>query len=155
MRIWAIPRVEMERVIRMGFPPTCAAISITVPGESKVVFPEGVQVLALEFYDMDTPVPGEEEKYPIFTEDQGRQVIEFLRSIGDKDLLIHCHAGIARSGAIALVAHELFGTDAAQFEADNKSIDPQPIVVRILRTLAGLPDRPLPVKPVPDPRDIF
>lgn len=58
------------------------------------------RVLRLEFDDIDT----EEEPYILFSEQQGREVIEFANfaaTNGTEGILVHCYAGVSRSAAVA------------------------------------------------------
>lgn len=81
--------------------PQWAVISITGSCTYPADLKDGWErVLRLEFDDIDTP----EEPYQMFTEQQARDVIEFVQDCtqsGIDGILVHCHAGVSRSAAIA------------------------------------------------------
>lgn len=69
----------------------------------------------------------------LFTRIQARSIVEFLmeRDI-DKPLLVHCFAGISRSGAIGAFAGLLYGYDFATLLRDHPHIKPNPWVLSLL-----------------------
>lgn len=75
-----------------------------------------------------------------FTEKQGKKVIEFLDKIKESKeenitLLLHCFAGISRSGAIGTFAHDYLETDKHSFIMTNPQIRPNSNVLRVLNRL--------------------
>lgn len=62
-------------------------------------FPNALSMCSLFFDDVEFDLPGEGlyKANPVDI----RKAIEFCRQIGDQPLLIHCHAGISRSTAMA------------------------------------------------------
>jgi len=68
-----------------------------------------------------------------FSKEQATKVIEFLESNKNaKTVLIHCAAGISRSGAVGRVALEYLQGDREQFRINNNQISPNPRVERML-----------------------
>jgi predicted protein tyrosine phosphatase len=135
MRILAISRWEMEDLVATVSDLTERAciISINDPGEQSPVPADAENVLTLHFHDIDSPVPGEEDKYVLFSREQALEVVAFLRRIGKKHLVVHCAMGVSRSGAVAQFAHEMLGSNARHFAERNAHIDPNPHVLRLLR----------------------
>jgi predicted protein tyrosine phosphatase len=75
---------------------------------------------------------------------------------------VHCHLGSSRSGALAYFAHELFGMKTEQLHKNHPlGLKPNPLVLRVLRDVAGMPHNSLPDWCVynddvaPDPDSIF
>lgn len=66
-----------------------------------------VGVLTLLFDDIEAPAPG----LTAFSEEQARQVIEFIRAHrrDAETLLIHCYAGQSRSRAVGAFAVKMLG----------------------------------------------
>ena len=70
--------------------------------------------------------------YKYITDKQVKEIADFLNAIDvnrGKDLIIHCDAGISRSGAVGLVADKKFnvGRDAhMRFRLTNSHIRPNP-----------------------------
>ena len=71
-----------------------------------------------------------------FKEDQAKQVFAFVKKHADKDWVIHCSAGISRSGAIGtFILHYLEG-DKEYFAKRNPHIHPNGHILRMLNKLA-------------------
>lgn len=77
-----------------------------------------------------------------FNDHLASQVKNFFEGIKDNNLslLVHCDAGISRSGAIGYIANEYFNkylennlNDQEYFEKMNRHILPNPLVVRVLK----------------------
>jgi predicted protein tyrosine phosphatase len=104
--------------------------------------------LSLEFWDItDSPRLIEElkVKYPqyiLFSEEQAAKVAKFMADRkaekGDDILVVHCDAGISRSGAIAEFACEFFGMGRKEFLKENPYLHANPMVLRMLRNAAGM-----------------
>ncbi len=83
-------------------------------------------LLVLCFDDVETEGP------TAFTSDMARQIVSFVQEVGERPLLIHCTAGISRSGAVGLAIAEQCGCEA-EFLRDNPDIMPNQLVQRKLR----------------------
>jgi len=87
-------------------------------------------VLLLQVDDIDK----EHEDLILFTKDQAQQVFEFFKKLGDDfSLIIHCGAGVSRSGAIAEFARVFFNLNYDEFKNDNPHILPNIHIVQTLR----------------------
>ena len=90
-------------------------------------------VLSLLFWDID-PLTEKVGDAPIFTETHAQEVRNYLDKINcfpnDVVLLVHCDAGISRSGAVATFASNYFNIDF-----QDEYIKPNPYVLRILNNL--------------------
>lgn len=93
-------------------------------------------VLNLFFDDVKNDLeisPTNPGKTRAFTEEDAKQVIKFLdKNKHIKVLLIHCAAGISRSGAIGQFALDYLNGDRDHFKINNKHILPNAEVLRIL-----------------------
>jgi predicted protein tyrosine phosphatase len=68
-----------------------------------------------------------------FNTEQAKQIIDFLGANRHKEtLLIHCHAGVSRSGAVATFANDYYMQDYNAFKADNPYILPNPHILQVL-----------------------
>jgi broad specificity phosphatase PhoE len=87
--------------------PDLALISITAPGMYEARLERFPETLRVQFHDVEAG----DEPYVWFEETHAKEVISFverLHSHSDSfDVLVHCHAGISRSTAIALYVHAL------------------------------------------------
>jgi len=99
-------------------------------------------VLSLKFDDCD-----EEIKHEIIgtieyisaipmSEEQGKQILDFINKNKDKEtFLIHCHAGISRSGGVSKFISEYFGLTEQEYRNMNPSCRPNQRIINILRKL--------------------
>ena len=83
-------------------------------------------LLVLCFDDVET------EGATAFSIEQARHIVRFVQENGERPLLIHCTAGISRSGAVGLAIAELCGCEE-EFLRDNPVIMPNQLVLRKLR----------------------
>ncbi|HEY9778377.1 MAG TPA: hypothetical protein V6C81_31735 [Planktothrix sp.] len=123
-------------------------VCITEPGQPFLNI-EGENVLRLTFHDLDPQLLGDGDKsclrrYTVFSEALADHVVRFLIERNQKTgkaqiLVVQCQAGIARSGAVARFAVELFKLNQDEFKADNPNIEPNKHVLALLRRSAGLP----------------
>ena len=89
------------------------------------------EVLSLMFQDAD---PEKEDTDFPFTLDHAQQIKNFLDKIRDMDkemmLLLHCDAGISRSGAVAT-----FSSSYLDIDYRDEYIKPNPYILRTLNNL--------------------
>ena len=83
-------------------------------------------LLVLFFDDVET------EGTTAFTIEMARQIVRFVQETGDCPLLIHCTAGISRSGAVGLAIAEQNGC-VEESRRENPDIMPNQLVLRKLR----------------------
>ncbi len=93
-------------------------------------------VLNLFFDDVKNDLeisPTNSGKTRAFTEEDAKRVVKFLDNNKNvKVLLVHCAAGISRSGAIGQFALDYLNGDKEYFKINNKHILPNAEVLRIL-----------------------
>ena len=69
-----------------------------------------------------------------FTKEQARELIEFIIKNADKPIcIVHCAAGISRSGAVGRFINDFFGGDDEFFRKTNPHIHPNSLVTRLLK----------------------
>ena len=90
-----------------------------------------VKTLQLEFEDIEED-PDEVGCRP----EHAEAIVKFLRECLDRNLnvVVHCHAGICRSSAVAIVAQRM------GFDLDDKVRLPNKLVMHQMFIAAGLPD---------------
>ena len=74
----------------------------------------------------------EKEGPTSFSSDMAKQIVRFVQETGDCPLLIHCTAGISRSGAVGLAIAEQCGC-VEEFRRGNPDIMPNQLVLQKLR----------------------
>ena len=93
------------------------------------ILTEHFNVLNLFFDDVETDTC----EYRAFTENDAKRVISFLDvNKNVKLLLVHCGAGVSRSGAIGQFALDYLNGDKDQFNFDNSFILPNSRVLQML-----------------------
>ena len=102
------------------------------------------KAISLEFWDL-TPedlTDQLKQRYPnvvLFNEDHAKRIINFLDEIKNcKEpslLIVHCDAGISRSGAVGEFASDYFGLSYEQFCKDNDVL-PNAHIKALLRRMA-------------------
>lgn len=93
-------------------------------------FRDAPNLLVLFFDDVEAEFPH------AMTEDDVEKIVTFIRSSNPRPLLIHCMAGISRSGAIGKALNRYFNVKNPkafrQFSIDNPDIVPNKHVYKIL-----------------------
>ena len=88
--------------------------------------------------DVMTKTMGKDVLMKAFTKDQGKKIVEFLEKHKDKEsLIVHCAAGISRSGAVGTFAAEYYDLNYSDFKKDNPHIHPNSLVITTLRRLVN------------------
>jgi predicted protein tyrosine phosphatase len=136
MKVFAISRADANRLKDRAS--EFNIISINDPCDP-YLFParEYPHVLSLMFHD----TTNEKSGLVVFTEEMAEDVKSYLDNNIDpkKNLIVHCFAGICRSGAVATFANEYlydkgFITDdeREQFSLNNPTIHPNSLVLALL-----------------------
>lgn len=92
-------------------------------------------VLLLWFDDVERDgerSPTNKEPGRAFNEDQVQSLIDFIDDNMDKDFIVHCTAGISRSGAVGRFINDILGGDKEKFLRTNSRICPNGRVSRML-----------------------
>lgn len=90
---------------------------------------EHSNVLIMEFEDIEREIEG----YKAFSIELAEKTIKFIMENKDKDIfLVHCAAGISRSGAIAQFINDYFSGDYETFHRNNPHILPNNLITRLL-----------------------
>lgn len=72
----------------------------------------------------------------LFTVEQAKQILEFIEMNKEKkQFIVHCSAGISRSGAVGTFINDYFGLDYSTFRRTNPQVQPNPFVLRTLRNI--------------------
>jgi predicted protein tyrosine phosphatase len=114
--------------------PGIAIISITkadaISAFKKPFKKEHKNVLHLAFNDAG------ENDTDTFTVEHAEQILEFLKEHKDKSLyLVHCDAGISRSGAVGEFIVNFEGLSYYRFKKDNPKVLPNPFILKTLNKL--------------------
>jgi predicted protein tyrosine phosphatase len=153
-----LSRKQVEEIISSQIMPTClpwALISIWNSFELVHVFTREIlkkigcqEALSIRFGDLtldelSRKKKEEKDKEKLFNESDAEQIILFIDEINKVDvpvLIIHCAAGISRSGAIGLFACRYLKLDEKTFLNSNKHILPNFYILEILNKVSGTND---------------
>lgn len=94
-------------------------------------------VMVLFFDDVEQDVETHEGTAKAFTESQALELFSFIKKHKNKEsCIVHCAAGISRSGAVGTFINDYFGEDWIEFKKQNPFICPNGLVLRMLKTLS-------------------
>lgn len=93
------------------------------------VFDDVLEDMPYEDLDGNTLGPN----FVTMSDIQAKEMAEFILKNRDKNFLVHCHAGISRSGAVAQFICELKDIPLETFHTMNPYVHPNPTVLRKLR----------------------
>lgn len=85
--------------------------------------------------DKELPILGENrtETFKAMTREQAAELYQFIKANKDKEaVLIHCTAGVARSGAVGVFINDFIGGNYHELMRNNPSIQPNSHVYRLL-----------------------
>lgn len=108
----------------------CFFISILDPDNPENYFPDSDNYKTVWFYDLECQVGN----YKIFDDEIAKELIEFILKNKDKSsCIVHCTAGVARSGAVGKFINNIFGEEnKKQFKRSNPHISPNRLVLKLL-----------------------
>lgn len=86
-----------------------------------------------DIYTPDLKNPGELILVKAMTEEQAAELYSFIKANRGKDsIIIHCTAGVSRSGAVATFINDYVSGDWQAFKQQNSSIQPNTHVYKLL-----------------------
>jgi predicted protein tyrosine phosphatase len=95
--------------------------------------------LQVKMWDIEEDLfDGEKLKYGKPSDEELRKVVDFINKHADKSaFIVHCSAGISRSGAVATFLYDKFlpEVDKRQFARENRCINPNLYILNRLRQL--------------------
>jgi predicted protein tyrosine phosphatase len=145
-RIFVIPKHLLQRIVaqRPSLLDAHFVISICDPSEERPLPSAHPHLLNLTFCDIapeDIP-EAQRQRFPAMTLEDAGNVVSALRRWHEMrlrgNLIVQCHAGISRSGAVGAFANELLELSAEQFQKAHPWVEPHPYVLNLLRVAAGL-----------------
>ncbi len=144
--VFVIPKLLLQRIVvqRPLLLDAHFVISICDPGEDRPLPSAHPHLLNLTFCDVapeDIP-EAQRQRFPAIAPQDASNVVSALKRWHESDrrgnLLVQCHAGISRSGAVGLFSNELLGLSSEQFLSRHPWVEPQPYVLKLLQETARL-----------------
>jgi len=114
------------------------SINDTVGTKEKPYFKvDKSNVMNLFFDDIEKDIEHPEYgRIKAFTKTQAIELIKFIENNKDKETcIVHCSAGISRSGAIGTFVNDYFSGDYNEFKKQNPHVLPNGLVLRILNRI--------------------
>jgi predicted protein tyrosine phosphatase len=69
-----------------------------------------------------------------FTKKQAKELFNFIKkNINKNNWIIHCSAGISRSGAVGTFINDYFGLNWFEFKNNNPKVIPNNLILRLLK----------------------
>jgi predicted protein tyrosine phosphatase len=159
--ISVLPRATVRHIIEHKEPQAghWALISIYSSPKEKLVGPEEEEtlkeigcekVLSLCFGDYDYSclevIKERNEEELLFNTTHAEKVIDFVKSFDEKHqfmsystlLVVHCDAGVSRSGALGLWSCRYLGYDEKEFRKTNNNIHPNSLIYDTLCKVSGM-----------------
>lgn len=125
-----------------------AFISITSTGdyENSYLKEDHKNYLKLKFDDINAEEyrlyndsQNRSNELTLFTEEMAEQIIDFIWTVKAKVCLVHCSAGVSRSGAVGTFIHECFKSESdEEFNRTNQHIHPKEYIIEMLRNTLEL-----------------
>lgn len=155
-KIVVLSRQEVEHIVSTGAFPEYAKehiqgnwVLISIYGEYPVLHTFAqldtlksagcVQYIDCHFADITEQI----DEFVLFNKIHARKIIDFIDKMKDEvdTLVVHCAAGISRSGAVGLFVCRYLGLDETEFRKINSNIAPNMHVLKVLNTVSGIDDR--------------
>lgn len=131
MQRWGITNEAVEQQSDTFF----ISINDTQGTDEKPYFQNNKNVKVLFFDDVEEDL--HDPKYGFikaFSSEQAKEIIDFLEQHFDKKkCILHCAAGISRSGAVGTFVNDFFGGDYFELMKNNPYIHPNGHVLRTLK----------------------
>ena len=146
MKIKVLPKIQFDKSFsdfkkggnkKFSDYTSTAFISILDPDNEEELYPSSSNFLQVRMWDIEKTLVLDEKNYLTVTSDNVLiKIIAFCQDHKDKDFIIHCSAGISRSGAIARFIHEKNNSD--DFYNENPYIQPNLYVLNRLKELDNI-----------------
>jgi len=112
-------------------------VHITHPNKLQLVFGDFSRD---EFIKLTTTYSSRSDReFFLFNDCHARQIIKFADTNKTRSFIVHCDAGISRSGAVGLFLTRYLGLDEAEFKQHN-CILPNMYIYDVLAKKSGLAD---------------
>ena len=130
-----------ERARHDRIPATACVVSIVDPEEEPIFEEDTERIITLKFHDLDPQWPVDPERdprpsYVLMNADHAQQIVAHVLKFHEHperwECLVHCMAGVSRSGAVATFVQRLAGVPAEHFLTQNAGLHPNGYVLKLL-----------------------
>ncbi len=145
-----------ERARHDRIPATACVVSIVDPEEEPIFEEDTERIITVRFHDLDPQWPVDRERdprpsYVFMSADHAQQIVAHVLKFHEHperwECLVHCMAGVSRSGAVGTFIQRVAGIPAEHFLTQNTGLHPNRYVLKLLmrelsnRGWAGLDGR--------------
>jgi len=156
MKILVVPRIFVQQMIageREKPSEPWTLISIVTTADEILLNPDvihdlGPHLRGAQSYLFADTTPSRYARYDdeikakirLFSEKQAHAIVSLIDTVRGKieTLIVHCDAGVSRSGAVGLWANDYLGLKYADFKRQNPHVIPNAYVMSMLRTASGM-----------------
>ena len=130
-----------ERARHDRIPATACVVSIVDPEEEPIFAADTDRIITVRFNDLDPQWPVDPERdprpsYVFMSEEDAKRIVDHVLKFHEHperwECIVHCMAGISRSGAVATFVQRLAGMPSAQFLKENPGLYPNGHVLGLL-----------------------
>lgn len=136
MKILAIPKKAFdenftsENIKRYDY---AAFISILDPDNEETKYEPADNFLQVKMWDIEQDEESKGRFFPKPPDSELKKIVEFVEKHKDKIcFIVHCSAGVSRSGAVVTYIREKYNVDYEEFRKENKSINPNRYILNQL-----------------------
>ncbi len=130
-----------ERAKDHGIPANVFVVSIVDPEEAPIFEEDTERIITVRFHDLnpDWPVDPERDPRPSYvfmSEEDAKRIVDHVVRFHEHperwECLVHCMAGVSRSGAVGTFIQRVAGIPAEHFLTQNTGLHPNRYVLKLL-----------------------
>ena len=131
----------LERAKHYRIPANVFVVSIVDPEEAPIFAADTDRIVTLRFHDLDHDWPVDPERdprpsYVFMSEEDATRIVDHVIRFHEHperwECLVHCMAGVSRSGAVGTFIQRVAGIPAEHFLTQNTGLHPNRYVLKLL-----------------------
>ena len=124
-----------------GIPANAVVVSIVDPEEEPIFLADTDRIITVRFHDLDPFWPVDPERdprpsYVFMSEEDAKRIVDHVVRFHEHperwECLVHCMAGVSRSGAVGTFIQRVAGIPAEHFLTQNTGLHPNRYVLKLL-----------------------
>ena len=131
----------LERAKHYRIPANVFVVSIVDPEEAPIFAQDTDRIITVRFHDLDPQWPVDPERdprpsYVFMSEEDAKRIVDHVVRFHEHperwECLVHCMAGVSRSGAVGTFIQRVAGIPADHFLTQNTGLHPNRYVLKLL-----------------------
>jgi len=131
----------LERARGHRIPANTSVVSIVDPEEEPIFEEDTERIITVRFHDLDPDWPVDPERdprpsYVFMSEEDAKRIVDHVVRFHEHperwECLVHCMAGVSRSGAVGTFIQRVAGIPAEHFLTQNTGLHPNRYVLKLL-----------------------